>query len=56
MIQNDGDVEQHRYAEDAYDEKKWTFGNCFHTRAQAEQAREAMKELLRHFHTDGREE
>ncbi len=29
-----------------------TFGNCFHTRAQAEQARDAMKELLSNFHKD----
>ena len=50
MIQNDGEVEQHRYAEEAYDEKKWNFGNCFHTRAQAEQARDTIKEVLSTLH------
>ena len=50
MIQHDGDVEQHRYAEDTYDDKKWTFGNCFQTRAQAESARDAITELLADFH------
>ena len=50
IIQNDGDVEQHRYAEDTYDDKKWTFGNCFQTRAQAESARNAIKEVLANFY------
>jgi len=50
MIQNDGEVEQHRYAEDASDEKQWDFGNCFHSRAQAEHACETIKEVLRTLH------
>jgi hypothetical protein len=50
MIQNDGEVEQHRYAEDASDEKQWDFGNCFHSRAQAEHACDTIKEVLRTLH------
>jgi len=49
-IQHDGEVEQARYAEDASDEKTWNFGNCFHTRAQAEHARDTIKEVLRTLH------
>jgi len=49
-IQHDGEVEQARYAEDASDEQTWNFGNCFHTRAQAEHARDTIKEVLRTLH------
>jgi hypothetical protein len=50
MIQNDGDVETHQYADDTYDDKKRDFGNCFKTREQAEQARDDIKKLLDNVH------
>jgi hypothetical protein len=35
-----------------FDHEAWHFGNCFHTQAQAEQAREKIIEVLRTVHQD----
>ena len=34
----------------SYDERRWAIGNCFHTRQEAEHAREGLQEYLRRFH------
>ena len=51
MIQQDGEVEHHQYADDPSEQKQWRFGNCFPTRQAAEHARAGIQAYLTQFHT-----
>jgi hypothetical protein len=51
-IDSDGIIHKITWNEDDLDYTFWAFGNCFQTRAQAEQARGKVKEVLLNFHHD----
>ena len=46
MGSGNGEIVEIRNADDYVDSKYLTFGNCFETRQEAEQARDAIKNLL----------
>ena len=52
-VHGDGEIVEIRNADDYVDSKYLTFGNCFETRQEAEQARDAIKDLLSNFHKHG---
>jgi hypothetical protein len=51
IILGDGNIRPFRWHSTPFDFDAWSFGNCFRWRKDAEQARNALKEVLLHFHT-----
>ena len=50
-ITDTGVVEHNRWEAGHFDTDRWEIGNVFCTKAEAEQAREKLAEVLRRFHT-----
>jgi len=48
-IAADGHIASETWTDASADRERWWIGNCFKTRDQAEQAREIIREALRHF-------
>src|SRR5439155_19919379 len=46
IITLDGNTMQLKWRESQFDQLFWEFGNCFKTRQEAEQARDAIQEVL----------
>ena len=51
-ITDTGVIESNRWEGDHFDTDRWNVGNVFHTKPDAEQAREKLKEVLLIFHQD----
>ena len=49
-IEADGHIACDEWGDAPDDQARWKIGNCFKTRAEAEQAREKMKVVLLNFH------
>ena len=47
-----GMIELFPWSDTPFDHETWSFGNCFKTHAQAVQAREKIREVLRTVHQD----
>ena len=50
FIWDTGQIKQKVWGMWSYDERRWAIGNCFHTRHQAERARDGLQDYLRRFH------
>ena len=50
LILGHGMIARFPWNDTAFDHEAWHFGNCFHTQAQAAQARDKLKEVLRALH------
>jgi hypothetical protein len=50
FIWDTGQIKNKVWGTWSYDERRWTIGNCFHTRQEAERAREGLQAYLRRFH------
>jgi hypothetical protein len=50
IILGGGDIRRFQWHGTAFDEEAWHFGNCFRVRQDAEEARDAVKEVFLNFH------
>ena len=50
LMLGNGRIARFPWNDTDFDRAAWHFGNCFHTQAQAAQAREAITEVLRTLH------
>jgi hypothetical protein len=50
LILGDGEINRFQWYGTSFDEEAWNFGNCFRSRKDAEQARDAVKELFVNFY------
>ena len=55
LILGHGVIARFPWSDTAFDYEAWHFGNCFHTQAQAAQAREKITEVLHTLHQSGSE-
>ena len=50
LMLGNGRIARFPWNDTDFDRAAWHFGNCFHTQAQAEQAREKIREVLHMLH------
>lgn len=50
LVLGDGSIHRFQWSGTPFDYSAWQYGNCFQTRHNAEQAREALKQLLWALH------
>ncbi len=50
LVLGDGSIHRFQWSGTPFDNSAWQYGNCFQTRHNAEQAREALKQLLWALH------
>jgi hypothetical protein len=50
FIWDTGQIKNKVWGTWSYDERRWAIGNCFHTRQDAERAREGLQAYLQRFH------
>ena len=52
VVLGDGSIKIFQWYDTPFDYGAWEFGNYFKARSDAEQAREAIKQLLRYLYTE----